>query len=189
MKQIVLSIAIFCLGGISFWMLSNWLKNAPTEENTDPALEARLEAQRLADQARSPTNIPTITDEPSDSAVVIENNRPDDSGIFGGEMVIEGPFKINGTNGHQANGEVEIIRSPEETLIRYKNYQGSAGIGRYVYLAKDLTGKDHISLGESQGETGEFIYGAPLDVDFTIYPYILTWSVAEGEAFDYARVN
>ena len=189
MKQIVLSLAIFSLGGISFWVASNWLKEGSQEPNADPALEARLEAQRLADEARTQTSVPVVADDLSDTAVVTKSNLPEEPGIFGGEMVIEGPFKINGANGHQASGEVEILRSPEETLIRYKNYRGSSGIGHYVYLAKDLTGKDHISLGEAQGETGEFIYGAPLDIDFSTYSYILTWSVAEGEAFDYAEVN
>jgi len=164
-----------------------------TEKNksaeVDPTERARLEAQRLVDEARAKeaANIPKPTE--TTPPEIIESTPYTDQNGEQSSVLVEGPFAIVGTDEHPASGQVEIIRSPEETIIQYKNYQGTSGANLKIYLAKDLAAKDFINLGDQRGNNGNFIYGAPLDIDFEEYQYIMTWSESLDEVFDYVKVN
>ncbi len=190
MRQILIYTVIFCLGGVAFWWLSPLLNDKDKAPEIDPSERARLEAQRQVDEARAKeaANNPKPA-EISPPETTIESTPYTDQNGEQNSVLVEGPFAIVGTHEHPASGQVEIIRSPEETIIQYKNYQGTPGSNLKIYLAKDLTAKDFISLGESRGSKGDFIYGAPLDIDFEDYQYIMTWSESQDEVFDYVKVN
>jgi len=190
MKKLLIGIAIFCLGALAFWAFSPLLIDKEIQDEFDPALQARLEAQRRVDESRAKVTAteqetPT-TDTPN---ITTENNTPENAGIFESEIVVEGPFNIIGTPLHPASGQIEIIRSPKETLIQYKNYNGTNGPDLKIYLAKDLDAKEFISLGNSRSNKGNIIYGTPLDIDFNEYLYILTWSETLGVLFDYVKIK
>lgn len=102
---------------------------------------------------------------------------------------IDGPYQIIGTSNHPASGHLEVIYSPEETLLRYKNYDGTNDPDLKIYLAKDLEAREYLSLGDARGNEGTLIYGVPLDVDLDDYRYVLTWDEASGELFDYAEIR
>lgn len=190
MRQILISVVIFCLGGVAFWLLSPLLSDKVAEEQLDSTQKARLEAQRLVDEARAKEAVNnTNTEEINPSAPPVESVPYTNQNGEKSSVLVEGPFPIIGTPKHPATGQVEIIRSPEETLIQYKNYDGTNGPDLKIYLAKDLEAKEFISLGDARANQGNIIYGAPLDIDFTEYPYILTWCEAFGELFDYVKIN
>ncbi len=190
MKQILIGVVIFCLGGVAFWLLSPLLSKDNTPPEVDPIEKARLEAQRLVDEAREREAANTVKNtEPLVPEVTIESTPYTDQNGQQSSVLVEGPFPVIGTSKYPASGQVEIIRSPEETIIQYKNYNGTGGSNLKIYLAKDLAAKNFIDLGEARGSEGDFIYGAPLDIDFADYPYILTWSESSREVFNYVKVE
>jgi hypothetical protein len=190
MKSALLIVVSFVAGAFMWWAFSPLLLDKVVEEELDPTLKARIEAQNRVDeervrQAQKTQNVATS----SVSSISTESNAVEAGLDATSEIVVEGPFSIVGTPQHPATGEVEIIRSPEETLIQYKNYNGTNGPDLKIYLAKDLEAKEFISLGDAKGNQGNLIYGAPLDIDFAEYPYILTWCEAFDVLFDYVKVT
>lgn len=167
-------------GAFLWWAFSPLLFDKEVNDELDPELQARLEAQKQVDANRAQSS---VGDEQSE--VVKTGTETEDNG----GIAAIGPFPITGTTGHPASGEVEVIQSPEELLIRYKNYDGTNGPDLYVYLSKDLEAKDFIDLGPAKGNKGNIIYGAPLDADLSEYKYVLTWCKAFNVLFDYAMIN
>lgn len=184
MKRLLIYAILLVLGGFLWWAFSPLLFDKEVQDELDPTLKARLEAQKQIDQNRE-GNVDNInlskTDEPTDEEGV---SVVDETPVFS-----DGPFPITGTPGHPASGEISLIRSPEETLIQYQDYDGTNGPDLFVYLSKDLEAKDFIDLGPAKGNKGNIIYGVPLDANLDEYPYVLTWCKAFGVLFDYAQIN
>ena len=190
MKQALIIIAALVIGALSYWLISPLFIDKEVQDEIDPSLAARLEAQRKVDAARQhqpttnneqeATSTETTTDTPvAEPATVAET--------YGIQNL--GPFPITGTAGHPATGNIEIISSPEEKLVYYKDYDGTNGPDLKVYLSKDLEATEIFDLGEAKGNQGNLIYGIPLDIDLSEYNYVLTWCEAFGVLFDYAKIN
>lgn len=196
MIKILSSIILVSLGAFLWWAFSPLLFDVEVQDELDPSLAARLEAQRQADEhsrisnenKNSIVNHTTEdedglahTSEPVDALTSAPGATPD--------VFIDGPFTIKDTPSHPASGVIELIYSPEETLVRYKDYNGTNGPDLKVYLATDLTATDFIDLGPAKGNKGNLIYGVPLDIDLDNYKYVMTWCEAFSELFDYAKIN
>lgn len=89
--------------------------------------------------------------------------------------IISGPFPIIDTAAHPASGIVRIVRSADETVLRYENYKTINGPDVRVYLAKDLKAKEYVDLGPIKGTEGNINYTVPKNVDISQYRYALTW--------------
>lgn len=181
MKKLLIFGVIIVLLGFAWWALSPLLFDKPVDDQLDQELKARLEAQRLVDENRQKQPAQNQGD---DSTTEIKTTTNPNTGLQQ-----TGPFFITDTASHPASGFVEIITSPEEKLIYFRDYDGTNGPDLYVYLSKDLEAKDYISLGEQRGNKGNIIYGVPLDVDISEYKYVITWCKAFGVLFDYAEIN
>ena len=178
-----MAVVLMAIGAFLWWTFSPLLFDKEVNEELDPELQARLEAQRQVDENRA-KSVGTGEQTEEETELDTETTVDSESGI-----ATTGPFPITGTSGHPASGEVEVIQSAEELLIRYKNYDGTNGPDLYVYLSKDLEAEDFIDLGPAKGNKGNIIYGAPLDADLAEYKYILTWCKSFGVLFDYAEIN
>jgi hypothetical protein len=189
MRQFIIIVIAFVAGAASYWhfsplFLTFLTRDVPDE--TDPTLEARLEAQRQVDENRTKQNVDDTEETP---APVVEETavEPPAAETYG--VITRGPFPIVGTPDHPASGHIEIIESPEEKLIHYKDYDGTSGLDLRIYLSKDLEASDVFDLGDARGNAGDLVYGMPLDVDISDYKYVLTWSAASDELFDYAKIK
>lgn len=119
--------------------------------------------------------LPTVTtDEPQLPASPL---------VIGGETevkessspILSAPFPVVDTPSHPASGSVRIVRSADETILRYENYKTINGPDVRVYLAKDLEAKEYVDLGPLKGTEGNINYTIPKDVDISQYRYALTW--------------
>lgn len=91
------------------------------------------------------------------------------------QPLISASFPIVDTPAHPASGAVRIVRSADETILRYENYKTINGPDLKVYLAKDLEAKEYVDLGPIKGTEGNINYTIPKDVDISQYRYALTW--------------
>lgn len=92
-----------------------------------------------------------------------------------GAPIISGPFPIVDTVTHPASGVVRIVRSADETILRYENYKTINGPDVRIYLAKDLDAKEYVDLGPIKGTEGNINYTVPKEIDISQYRYALTW--------------
>lgn len=191
MKNIFFSALLVALGAFLWWAFSPLLFDKEVNDQLDPTLEARLEAQRQFDQNRQPQ--PSSNEDEStaqvETASEIDASVQTSAPVDLPQTFVEGPFPIMDTPSHPASGVVEVIYSPEERLLRYKNYNGTNGPDLKIYLATDLDAKQFVNLGDAKGNKGDIIYGIPLDVDLDDYKYVLTWCEAFGVLFDYAEIK
>ncbi len=185
MKQVLIIVTAMVVGAISFWAIAPYFTETPTLEETDPTLNARLEAQRKVDEARQ-KSIPKEAEETKPEVKESEQSSTVEES-FG--IKNHGPFPIVGTRGDDVSGAVEIIESPEEQLVYFKDYEGTAGPDLKVYLSTDLEASEFFDLGDAKGTEGNLIYGVPLSVDFSDYTYVLTWSESLGVVFDHAQIK
>ena len=102
---------------------------------------------------------------------------------------VSAKLPITGTGGHSATGDIRVIRTPEETMVRYENYNGTNGPDLRVYLATDLEATDFVDLGKAKGNMGNINYSVPNKVNVSDYNYVLTWCRAFGVLFDYAQLD
>lgn len=189
MKQALIVVISLALGAFLFWAFGPLFMDTEVQDELDPTLAARLEAQRKVDEARQHTPPPETPTDAEAEAVPVPDAEPELTVAESFGVRSHGPFPITGTAGHPASGSIEIIESPEEKLVYYKDYDGTNGPDLRVYLAKDLDAEEYFDLGEAKGNQGNLIYGVPLNLDFSEYKYVLTWCEAFGVLFDYAEIN
>ncbi len=99
------------------------------------------------------------------------------------------PVPIVDTPLHPADGTVRIVEANGKQYIRYENYKTINGPDLFVYLAKDTSAKEFISLGKIRGTMGEVQYEVPHGTPIAEYPYVLTWCRAFGVLFNYADMR
>lgn len=87
----------------------------------------------------------------------------------------EGPFVIRDKDGKDTGATAEIIRSPEETLLQFKDVSFTHSSSVELQLSKDVKGKDYLNLGPARLNSGVLIYGLPLDLDISIFTHLLIY--------------
>ena len=187
MKKVILITVLVGVGAFLWWAFSPLLFDKEVNDELDPELVALLESESLpANPNPSEPNDPAaspILEGEGDAAA--DTSTPIDLP----QTFAEGPFPIEDTRGHPATGEVRLIRSPEQVIVRYENYDGTNGPDLFVYLAKDLEASEFVNLGRAKGNMGNINYEVPDDVDIDEYQYVMTWCKAFGVLFDYAEIN
>jgi len=96
---------------------------------------------------------------------------------------------IVATNLHPAAGDVLIVEADGKKYIRYENYQTINGPDLFVYLSKDLEGKDFVDIGPVKATEGNINYEIPAGVNSDDYKYVLTWCKKFGVLFNSAEIN
>ena len=203
MKKILILIAVVALGAFAWWTISPLFIDKVVEDELDPEIAALIETNTLAVPATESVNSPPIeavdlptennNDEstkislPTESVSVPATSSPS---LASGSPVIRGPFTIVDTPGHPATGNIRIIETAEQTLVRYENYDGTNGPDLKVYLTNDLEDvSDFVSLGAARGNQGNINYEVPDGVDIDDFQYVVTWCEAFGVLFDYAEIK
>lgn len=102
---------------------------------------------------------------------------------------MDGPFKVTGTVGHPAEGNVFVYEGSGKRFVRFEDFSTINGPQLHVYLAKDIEAKDFIDLGPIRGTEGSINYELPEDVLLSEYPYVLHWCVPFGVLFNYADTS
>lgn len=111
----------------------------------------------------------------TDKEIVEESDRKESLEVMSSTPEISAPVPIVDTAAHPASGVVRIVKSGNETTIRYENYKTINGPDVRVYLANDLKAKDFVDLGPIKGTEGNINYSVPNGVDINQYRYVLTW--------------
>jgi hypothetical protein len=90
--------------------------------------------------------------------------------------VHDGPFSLFNTDGTKIAGTVQIIRSPEETLLQFAGVTQKHTNDARIYFATDKTAAKHFDLGVAKLNDDVSVYGMPIDANLRIYKYILIYN-------------
>ena len=207
MKKILILVIVAGIGAFLWWTVSPLFIDKVVEDELDPEIIALLEQTEPVSVAEStPEPDPTaiepaaVTETPLDETVLPPVESPAESTVVAETSTpapdaapstfVEGPFPIVDTPTHPATGNIRLIRAPEQTIVRYENYDGTNGPDLKIYLTNDLEeAADFVSLGAARGNQGNINYTVPADVDIDEYQYVVTWCEAFGVLFDYAEIN
>lgn len=162
MKKIIITLIALLIAAAGYYTLSPLFIDKAVNDELEPDLVALIEQTE------------TINSETATST---------------GKSTVRGPFPIVDTRLHPATGEVRVIQTSDETIVRFENYDGTNGPDLYVYLAKDLEAEDFISLGRAKGNQGNINYAVPEGVSIDDYQYVMTWCQQFGVLFDYATLQ
>lgn len=152
MKTVFILLGIIVAGAIAWYALSPLFMNRHVNEAV-PLASAPVES---LEDAAEPTLSPATERAPI--SVVLSDSIP----------VVDTPI-------HPASGVVRVVKTGDETIIRYENYQTINGPDVRVYLAKDLAATDFVDLGPIKGTSGDINYPIPAGVAVDDYRYVLTW--------------
>lgn len=170
MKKIVSLIFIIAVIVFGYWTIAPLF----IDKTVDDALpESAIQTFDSEEELQS--IIATMTDVEMDEAM------PD--------MQTESLLPIVDTPGHRATGNVRVIDTGSQTIIRYEDYVGTNGPDLFVYLANDLEANDFVDLGRARGNVGNINYTVPEGTNIADYKYVMTWCRAFGVLFDYAEIK
>lgn len=163
MKKILLFIVIFVFGASTYALLNplllSWID--------------KVRPQKTERTIVSTATIPTVVTKEEVPAPVVTKNEVvvDEEGA-----VHDGPFSLYDKDGVKIAGAVQIIRSPEETLLQFTDVTQKHTNDAHIYFATDKTGKKHLDLGLAKLNEDVTVYGMPIDANLLTYKYILIFN-------------
>lgn len=177
MKQIILLIIIFVLGGVAYAFLNPLLLSLLQKEVTPPQAEDTLVSTTSLQTEIVP--VATQKEEIEEDTITI---APDGSQL-------DGPFLIFDAQGNETEATVQIVRSPEETLLQFEDFTEKHSVDSDIYFSTDLKATSYLTLGFAKLQQGVSVYGIPLDADLSKYKYILIYDVRNKTTEYYAKIN
>jgi hypothetical protein len=84
-------------------------------------------------------------------------------------------------------GRAALIEAGSTTLL-LKGFQSTRGIDTRLYLSRDGTTVDALSLGPLQGYSGDYTYAIPA-VDISTYRYVVVSDLASGQIYSVAELR
>ncbi len=176
MKKAILFIVIFVLGALSYSLLT-MLFTGSNKETATTTPEVNTEST-TAD------NTPALEEEAKTEVL------PEDTTSLAADgSLLDGPFVFKTIDGKATNATVQIVRSPEETLLQFDDFDLKHSLASRIYFSKDLDATTHFDLASAQMNNEVLIYGIPLDVDLSAYKYILIYDAQMEETEYYAQIK
>lgn len=166
MKQLFLLIIIFALGAVTYAFLNPFLLSLIQPKEATPSDTAVTAPTTTTQTSVTKTAEPTPVPKEESPVTITEDGA-----------LLDGPFAVQNARGEDTNATVEIVRSPEETLLQFKNFTSAHSPNSDIYFSNDLKASSYISLGFARLNEDVLVYGIPLDADLSKYSYILIYDV------------
>ena len=175
MKKLILFTVIFLFGGATYSILHPLLLSF-IEKDTSSIVET---AQKSPEPEPMMTEVTKVAPQTVPESKVIVDEQG---------ALHDGPFALFDANGNKVQGTVEVIRAPEETLLQFTNTKLTHSNDAVLYLASDKKATSFFNLGSAQITKGVLLYGMPLDIDLSLYNYLLIFDTATEQPQFYAEL-
>jgi hypothetical protein len=177
MKNAVLFIVIFGLGALFYALVGSFIPSK-TEQGDVLSREPMATTTDDGTEATSATSTLTEEQEPEPPVVITADGS-----------LLDGPFPIVTSEAVETGATVRIIRSPEEVLLQFENWDEDYPPASHVYLSSDLNASEYFNLGPAKMSEEYLIYGIPLDANLDAYRYLLIYQTQLDETLFYARLK
>jgi hypothetical protein len=104
-----------------------------------------------------------------------------------GQVKFTGSFA--GRSGYTASGTVKVLQNGTSFSLTFDPFSGSSGPDLKVYLSKQETPSDFISLGALKSTSGAQSYSIPAGTDLAVYKYALVHCQAANKVFAVAELK
>ena len=175
MKKLLSFIVIFGLGALTFFLVNTVLLN---KESGDQSAQTATSTATTSVQDTPLLEEETNSEEDEDEVVITEDGSQ-----------LDGPFVLFDRRGDKTGATVSFVRSPEENLIQFENFDGSHSFASHIYLSNDRDATDFLNLGPCRLSEGMLIYGIPLDAQLDNFKYILVFDTQLERVEYYAKVR
>ena len=187
-KKILIGIACLIIFAIAYWLLSPfWRKvtldeklpgmsGTPIKNISDLPIKDNLSTM----DTDTKTNFEKQTMEMKDKMM----NKDD-------EMPVRQPTIIARANmiarAHEVQGTALLVKSDNETFLRFENLKTINGPDLRIYLSSGLNADDIVDLGPIRATEGNVNYTIPHGTDLAQYTNAMIWCRAFGVLFSYAQ--
>lgn len=178
MKNLLLFIGIFIVGGGIYTVLQQILPTIQKPADDTSTLQT-IDSITSAGMPPTQTSMNIADDTTSATASI----------VYDAEILSDGPFTIFGEGGTKTQSTVRIMRSPEEVLLQFENWNLSYPTSSHIYFSDTKNANAYLDLGPAKLSDGVLIYGIPLDANLRTYKYILIFDTDSEETLYYADVQ
>src|SRR3989344_105838 len=180
-KKMLIGFGVFIVLAVVYWILSPYWRNVTLKEevpgvtNTAPIKDnlSVIDADTKADFEKQ-------TAEMKDKMMRESNAMPanEPTIIARANMV---------ARAHEVEGFALLVKSSNETYLRFENLKTINGPDLRIYLSSGLNTDDIVDLGPIRATEGSVNYLIPAGTDLGKYKNAMIWCRAFGVLFSYAQ--
>lgn len=179
-KKILISGGIIIVLAVAYWLISPFWRNVALNEILPGATPIPIKDNLFLMDATTKSDFEKQTMEMKDK-MMKENEA----------MPPSGPSIISRANmvarAHEVEGIALLIKSGNETYLRFENLKTINGPDLRIYLSVGLNADDVVDLGPIRATEGSVNYVIPAGTDINKYKNAMIWCRAFGVLFSYAQ--
>lgn len=174
-KKTLIVIGAVIILAVAYWLLSPLWKNVSLNEEL-PQIKDNL----LSMDANTKMDFEGQTMEMKDKVMTTSDTSP------ANEPIIISQSKMI-ARAHDVEGSALIVKSGDETFVRFENLKTINGPDLRIYLSSSLSADDIVDLGPIRATEGNVNYLIPPGTDLGKYKNVMIWCRAFGVLFSYAH--
>ncbi len=94
------------------------------------------------------------------------------------------------SDAHPTSGNAQVVMDEDgKKILVFTDFKTDPGPDLDVYLSTQKNTKDFINLGDLKGNSGQFSYDLPQNIDIAQHPYVMIWCVQFSVNFGYAKLE
>ena len=180
-KKIIISIGVPIVLAVAYWLLSPFWRNVALNEElpgttNTTAIKDNLSAMDISTKADFEKQTMEMKDKIMKKSDAMPTSQPI---IIGRADMI--------ARAHEVEGAAFLVKSGNETFLRFENLKTINGPDLRIYLSSGLNADDIIDLGPIRATEGNVNYAIPAGTDFGKYKNAMIWCRAFGVLFSYAQ--
>lgn len=182
-KKLLISIGSLVILAVGYWLLSPFLRNVSLNEGLPGIINTTMIKDNLNTMdADKKVDFKKQTLEMKDKMLKMGDIMPvnEPRVLSRGEMV---------ARAHEVAGSALIVKTGNETFLRFENLKTINGPDLRIYLSSNLSSDDIVDLGPIRATEGNVNYTIPTGTDLNKYKNVMIWCRAFGVLFSYAEIN
>lgn len=180
-KKILISVGALIVLAVAYWLISPLWRNTALNEEFPGTTTVVVNDNLSTMDAKTKADFEKQTTEMKDKMMKENDAMPE-----GGPRVIS---RANLTpRAHEVSGEALLVKSGNETYLRFENLKTINGPDLRIYLSVGLNANDVVDLGPIRATEGSVNYLIPAGTDLSKYKNAMIWCRAFGVLFSYAQL-
>ena len=180
-KKILIGIGILIIFAIAYWLLSPLWRNVVLDErlpvsNSTTTTKDNMLVMDVDTKADFEKQTVEMKDKVMEKSEAMPTEEP---------QVLSRADMI--ARAHDVKGSASIVKSGDQTFLRFENLKTINGPDLRIYLSSDLSSNDIVDLGPIRATEGNVNYPIPPGTDLSKYKNAMIWCRAFGVLFSYAQ--
>ena len=162
---------------VAYWLLSPFWRNVTLNEDL-PGVIIGDNLLTMDDATR--TDFEKQTMEMQNKTMNKSDSMPENGPVIisRGDMI---------ARAHEVEGEALLVKSGDETFLRFENLKTINGPDLRIYLSAGLNADDVVDLGSIRATEGNVNYVIPAGTDLSKYKNAMIWCRTFGVLFSYSQ--